>query len=161
MIKNDNFKFRLEVSIKPPQKGFNHLNSYIIWYNRAVSHDDPEMFDDVTELGDPAFRQIATWIADEYLLSKVSQLKNFAFGNYGYETGSTNTKEHDDIFWKLRNMILDCLIETFNYSFLENNKDNLELWTFYEYIFDVSFEIDGDNLKRTKLDVKHNTINKS
>ena len=154
MLHNDNFKFRIEISIKKPQKGFENLNQFIICYGRAITRVESESFENVTELGDPAFGAIAEWVADEYLLSRVSASKDFVFGNYGYEDGATNMDEHYKIFWKIQRLVFDCLRETFNHDFFEFNKDNLDPKKLYEYVFDVSFEVDGDNLKRTKLDVK-------
>ena len=103
MISNDSFKFRVEVAIRSPKKDFQKLNTFIVWYNRANSIDDPESFDDVCELGDQAFRVIAGWIADEYLLCRASNLKDFVFGNYGYELGPVCN--HDKIFNVLKDMI--------------------------------------------------------
>lgn len=151
MISKDSFKFRVEVAIRPPQKGFKNLNQFMVWYNKANSIDASEPFDDVCELGDSAFKEIAGLIADEYLLCKASTLKNFVFGNYGYELGSIC--EHDKIFHAIKNMIMDCFNETFDYDFFEHNKDKLEVDKFYEYIFDVSFEMGNDSFKRTSLDV--------
>lgn len=152
---NDNIKFRLEVALKAPEKGSdNPKNQYIFWYNTAQTELEPESFGDVDNNECLAFRTIASWIADEYLLCKLSTLDDFVFGNYGYELGDTNTDRHDKMFYNLKKMILGCLVKTFNRDFFEHNKDKLQPWTFYEYSFDVSFDVEENDVKRTSLKVK-------
>ena len=69
---NDNIKFRLEVALKAPEKGSDDpKNQYVFWYNTAQTELEPESFGDVNNIECVAFRTIASWIADEYLLCKL------------------------------------------------------------------------------------------